>query len=103
MNRSEFIVLCQKASFKTGFAGAWWAAKWNLDELVQWRGKKYIPIDYRFGFKCGNATHQAIIHDMSANAEYTVKLDEVETVKNYREENDESKDAIQQERVAEDE
>lgn len=78
MERNKYLLMCQKASFKTGYAGAWWSAKWNDDELVRWKNTKCIPIDYRFGFQKGNATHLAILHDMQANAIYTAKLSDVE-------------------------
>lgn len=77
MDRQDFIRMCQKASFKTDVAGSWQFVRWNDDELVAWRGAKFVPIDYRFGFRKGEATHLAILHDLRANAEYTVRLSEV--------------------------
>lgn len=77
MERQEYIILCQKASFKTDLSGGWRAVRWNDEELVAWRGAKFVPIDYRFGFQKGEATHLAILHDLRANAEYTVRLAEV--------------------------
>ncbi len=78
MERLEFIRMCQRASFKTDMAGSWQFVRWNDNELVVWRGAKFVPIDYRFGFRKGEATHLAILHDLRANAEYTVRLSEVE-------------------------
>lgn len=80
MERQEFIRMCQKASFKTDVAGSWQFVRWNDDELVAWRGGKFVPIDYRFGFRKGEATHLAILHDLKANTEYTVRLAEVALV-----------------------
>ena len=70
--------LCQTASFKTDFAGAWWAVHWNESELVRWRGNLYVPVDYRFGFRRGEVTGVAILHDPTAYAEYHAPLHEVE-------------------------
>lgn len=77
MERQDFIRMCQKASFKIDMVGGWQFVRWNDDELVAWRGAKFVPIDYRFGFRKGEATHLAILHDLRANAEYTVRLSEV--------------------------
>lgn len=78
MERKEYIQLCQRASFKTGYAGAWWAAKWDDEELVYWKGEQFVPVDYQFGFRKGNPTHQAILHDLKANAVYIAPLSEIE-------------------------
>lgn len=56
MERKPYIELCQRASFKTFYARAWWRAKWNPDELAYWEGKPFVPVDYRFGFVKGNET-----------------------------------------------
>lgn len=77
MERKPYIELCQRASFKTFYARAWWRAKWNPDELAYWEGRPFVPVDYRFGFVKGKARHLAILHDLEANTEYTVKLEEV--------------------------
>lgn len=77
MERKAYIELCQRASFKAYYSRAWWRTKWNPDELVYWEGKPFVPVDYRFGFMRGKARHLAIIHDLDADAEYTVKLEEV--------------------------
>lgn len=77
MERKAYIELCQRASFKMFYAKAWWRAKWNPDELVYWEKKPFVPVDYRFGFVRGKARHLAIIHDLQADAEYTVKLEEI--------------------------
>lgn len=82
MERQDFIRMCQKASFKTDMVGGWQFVRWNDDELVAWRGAKFVPIDYRFGFRKGEATHLAILHDLRANAEYTVRLSEVKKISN---------------------
>ena len=82
MERSEYIRMCQKASFRMDWAGAWWSVHWNEDELVLWKGSRYLPVDYRFGFVKGQATHLAILHDLKANAEYTVRLEEVKANRN---------------------
>ena len=79
MERNEYVLMCQKASFKTACSGAWWNVKWNPEELVYWEKKPFVPVDYRFGFIKGNAQHLAIIHDLEANAEYTVRLEEIES------------------------
>ena len=81
MERKEYVELCQMASIKTYFSGAWWRTHWNLEELVSWNGGKYVPVDYRFGFLKGKPQHLAIIHDLKANTEYTVKLEEIENAK----------------------
>ena len=78
MERTEYLKLCQLASFKTDFAGAWWAARWNPEELVRWRGDLYVPMDYRFGFRKGEVTGVAILHSLRAYSEYHVPLHEVE-------------------------
>lgn len=78
MERTEYLKLCQTASFKTDFAGAWWAVRWNPEELVRWRGSLYVPVDYRFGFRKGEVTGVAILHSPYAHSEYHVPLREVE-------------------------
>ena len=77
MDRQKYIEMCQKASFKTDYAGAWWNVRWNDEELVIWNGDKYVPVDYRFGFRNGNATHVAIIHSLKSNAEYHTPLKQI--------------------------
>ena len=77
MERQDVSRMCQKASVKIDMVGGWQFVRWNDDELVAWRGAKFVPIDYRFGFRKGEATHLAILHDLRANAEYTVRLAEV--------------------------
>lgn len=44
MERSDFILMCQKASFKMDYSGAWWMAKWNPDELVVYKNQKTTSI-----------------------------------------------------------
>lgn len=77
MERQKFIMMCQRASYKIDMVGGWRFVRWNDDELVSWRNGKFVPIDYRFGFRKGEATHLAIIHDLKANSEYTVRLSEI--------------------------
>lgn len=79
MERKTYLEMCQRASFKAFYAGAWWRTRWNPEELVRWKGNFYVPVDYRFGFVQGKPTHLAILHDLKADAEYTVKLEEVES------------------------
>ncbi len=90
MERQDFIRMCQKASFKTDMVGGWQFVRWNDDELVAWRGAKFVPIDYRFGFQKGEATHLAILHDLRANAEYAVRLAEVARISPRSHENENS-------------
>ena len=78
MERSKYLELCQRASFKIDLSGAWWKVKWNREELVRWRESLYVPVDYRFSFRKGRALHTAILHDLQANTEYMVLLSEVE-------------------------
>lgn len=81
MERQKYIALCQQASYKTGSTGVWWKVRWNSDELVLFRGTRYVPVDYRFGFTDGSPRHIAILHDMKSNTEYQALLSEVEPVK----------------------
>ena len=81
MERKEYVELCQRASVKAYFSGAWWRTHWNPEELVIWGSEKYVPVDYRFGFLKGKPQHLAIIHDLKANTEYTVKLEELKNAK----------------------
>lgn len=81
MDRNEYLKKCQIASYKTDTAGAWWAVDWNKDELVQWRGELYVPVDYMFGFKGGNVTGIAILHSTKTNSEVHAALREVEGTK----------------------
>ena len=83
MDRNDYIRKCQQTSIKTDYAGAWWAVEWNDDDLVTYTGEsnlpkgKYIPFDYRFGFKRGEPTHVAILHSLTSSTEYTVRLSEI--------------------------
>lgn len=47
MERKKYLEMCQRASFKSHYSGAWWRAKWNPEELVQYQGNKFVPIDYK--------------------------------------------------------
>ena len=78
MERNEYVLMCQKASFKTAFSGAWWKTKWNPDELVKYQEKKFVPVDYRFGFEKGKPIHLAILHDLESNTEYTALLKDIQ-------------------------
>lgn len=84
MERKTYIELCQRASFKSYYSGAWWRTKWNPEELVSWKGDFFVPVDYRFGFVKGKPRHLAILHDLEANTEYTVLLEEVDHVQNLK-------------------
>ena len=44
MERQDFIRMCQKASFKTDMVGGWQFVRWNDDELVAWRGAKFMLV-----------------------------------------------------------
>lgn len=78
MERNKYLKMCQRASYKTALAGAWWAAKWDAAELVQWRGSAYVPFDYRFGFRAGEVTGVAILHSPKTNSAVEASLKEVE-------------------------
>lgn len=80
MERKKYLEMCQRASFKSHYSGAWWQTKWNPEELVDYHGNRFVPVDYRFGFIKGAPQHLAILHDLQANAEYTVLLSEVKEV-----------------------
>lgn len=78
MERDKYLKMCQRASYKTALAGAWWAAKWDASELVEWRGSRYVPFDYRFGFRAGEVTGVAILHSLKTNSAVEASLKEVE-------------------------
>lgn len=78
MDRNEYLRKCQLASYKTDYAGAWWAVKWDEKDLVRWRGDLFIPMDFRFGFLQGNATNIAILHSPKTNSVVNAALKEVE-------------------------
>lgn len=78
MERNEYVLMCQKASFKTACSGAWWNVKWNPDELVKYQGHVFVPVDYKFGFQKGKPLHLAILHALESNTEYTALLKDVE-------------------------
>ena len=78
MERNEYLKKCQLASYKTDFAGAWWAVQWDENDLVRWRGDLYVPVDYMFGFRQGNVTGVAILHSVRTNSVVHAALREVE-------------------------
>lgn len=78
MDRNKYLKKCQLASYKTDYVGAWWAVKWDEKDLVRWRGDLYVPVDYMFGFKQGNATGIAILHSVKTNCVVNAALAEVE-------------------------
>ncbi len=80
MDRTAFLQLCQRASYKADTVGAWWLMNWEPQELVSWKGVAYVPVDYRFGFHKGQARHLAILHDLRSNTELTVRLEEIQTL-----------------------
>lgn len=78
MERDKYLKLCQRASHKEAYAGAWWAANWDKSDLVRWRGDLYIPYDYRFGFQAGSVTGVAILHSARTCSAFEAPLKEVE-------------------------
>ena len=78
MERDKYLNLCQRASYKEAYAGAWWAVKWDDTELVRWRGDLYVPFDYRFGFQSGTVTGVAILHSTRTHSVVEAALKEVE-------------------------
>lgn len=78
MERDKYLKLCQRASYKEAYAGAWWEVKWDDTELVRWRGDLYVPFDYRFGFQAGAVTGVAILHSTRTHSVVEAALKEVE-------------------------
>lgn len=78
MERKKYLQLCQRASCKPGYATAWWTANWETDDLVRWKGDLYVPYDFRFGFRKGDATGIAMIRSTRTHNAIDVPLKEVE-------------------------
>lgn len=77
MERQEYLQRCQNASIKCGRFSAWWQMHWEDNDLVTYRGDRYIPYDYRFGFENGRVSHIAILRSPKTNSVTEAKLAEV--------------------------
>lgn len=75
MERDKYLKLCQRASYKEAYAGAWWAVKWDETELVRYKGDLYVPFDYRFGFQAGNVTGVGYLQEADAQREMPTLFD----------------------------
>ncbi len=78
MDWKRYLKLCQRASYKDGYVLAWWTAKWESADLVRWKGDLYVPYDYRFGFRDGNATGIAMLRSTRTHCVYDAPISEVE-------------------------
>ena len=78
MDRKQYLDMCQKASMHPDdMCGI----KQSLpnDLFVMAEGRIYYPLRYVLGFKNGNPTHTAILHDLRAGSISEIDLEKVIT------------------------
>lgn len=66
MDVKEYKILCAKASERTRDKPYNEGMAWRRVPFVYYRGVRYIPMDYKYGFKCGKPRHVAILRDVAA-------------------------------------
>lgn len=70
MDRTEYLLLCQKASKCTG-------RDFPSGVRVLFDGMSYVPLGYEMMFENGKPIHRAVLHDGNANSVVYAQLEKV--------------------------